>query len=241
VNATDVVVIGLMFAAFIGGYLWAWNESRQRLHYEAASRRGEQGKAKQREWLLWHHIKRLWDERDQMHAAILAYGNNPAGFDYGVLDEIEQLEKERDTALADAAFWNQAADDRLRHFQEYATQAMEHRKRVEAERDALVAMLSESYREHNRGLPEPDWVRMALAQQQVRDGQSETIEEVLAETDIPLKSDAELLATLKQAADQIRDKMQRLDNADIDRAISILNEYRIGLDDPNGKQQKGGE
>lgn len=61
----EIAVTFVVYAiGFLLGYLTARSVWRGLRHYEAASRRGEQGKAKQREWLLWFHVKRLWDERD---------------------------------------------------------------------------------------------------------------------------------------------------------------------------------
>lgn len=62
------VFAGVVAIPFIGGYLAARDYWRDgvcySLRYDVAYWRGEHGKAKQREWLFWLHLKRLWDERD---------------------------------------------------------------------------------------------------------------------------------------------------------------------------------
>ena len=127
-------------------------------------------------------IWRLWGERDQMHAAILAYGNNPAGFDYGVLDAVERLEKER---------------------------------------DALIALLSESHKANNPGVPEPNWVMMASAMQQSLDGHGGTIDEILTAIDSGTIAD-DAKAFIEQASVEVQEEAVRLAAADEARATKML-------------------
>jgi len=131
-------------------------------------------------------IWRLWGERDQMHAAILAYGNNPAGFDYGVLDAVERLEKER---------------------------------------DALIALLSESHKANNPGVPEPNWVMMASAMQQSLDGHGGTIDEILTAIDSGTVA-AEAKAFIEQASAEVQEEAARLAAIDWERVERALNESR---------------
>jgi hypothetical protein len=144
--------------AYAAGYCAAWRYWRARI--QAAHR--YEVEAEERACNLERELDRVQgnargvleymghEVSDNDRDPSFALGVIAMAYRHQAMDAKERLGKivfhlwdERDAALADADFWRQTAIDRMRHLREWATQAVERRKRVDTERDTANALLRE--------------------------------------------------------------------------------------------------
>jgi hypothetical protein len=107
----------------------------------------------------------------------------------------------------------------------YGKSPLDLRAEAVKERDALIALLSESHKANNPGVPEPNWVMMASAMQQSLDGHGGTIDEILTAIDSGTVA-IEAKAFIEQASVEVQEEAVRLAAIDWDRVERALTEAK---------------